>query len=809
MTCGTSSPKFKDIIVAVHGIGQQSRYSTVRSVATRLAASKTLLAGSTDPVRPVAPQPLGYFHSEVRDITTATLLDDAAFLGTTPLAATGFAEVFWADIPEKVVAEGSTLEETKAWGRTVVARAQALWIRECQPEAVKKVSIQGETSAWRRNIVASTHTLLMRVRHPRLIPPDFGLAAEVLDEIIETVYVLENLLFLADKAGLFKFDLAKVLQDYLGDVQIVTEFTDYRTDIVARFHKAMADIYAEECRKGNDQVRLHIVAHSEGTVISFLGLLQAMSGYQLITPTSPNDRPQLENTGQIPEWLKHVHGYMTIGSPIDKHLLLWPRLFNKLNPSLADTVLPADQIRWRNYYDYGDPIGFKLDTARRWLDQQESKAFQFCGCPAHQHDIGFARYLLPGKAHNDYWNDPGVFEHFVDDVIRMPRLGDPPANRPTDKNAIRLLSPALPYVFSAAVLIAGVYLICKAVAHFAYPDDPLTKYFLITAINMEPTTGMSRWGVFCTTLGISGLIAGVTLMARFPRLAAGRRWKIAGWVAFVTGCIFYIKLVSGPSQREIGKIFICLVERLGFGSLDKAAIIDSIIATTGIGKIFIWIVERFGSGSPITADDKVIMLDTVIATTVIILMAMIVGFLGRRVTRHGTQGDEDRRQRWLFKGMRPLLVCGAFVVALIVASQLYPQDFGIDTKLTADEAKQLSLLTKDNREIIKAAGFDRTELNQLLKANPERLDKRITRVKPFLTARPPVWPVLLAASGFLYLWWLATLIFDLAFVWQRYVRRSVANQRLREWGPHGLRQLSDSPGHPEACRNPEQPPVEV
>lgn len=105
MSKASSSPIFTDVIVAVHGIGQQSRYSTVRSVATRLAASKTLLAGSTDPVRPIAPQPLGFFHSEVRGITSATLLDDAAFLGNTALAATGFAEVFWADIPEKVVDE--------------------------------------------------------------------------------------------------------------------------------------------------------------------------------------------------------------------------------------------------------------------------------------------------------------------------------------------------------------------------------------------------------------------------------------------------------------------------------------------------------------------------------------------------------------------------------------------------------------------------------------------------------------------------------------------------------------------------------
>lgn len=758
-----SSPKFKDVIVAVHGIGQQSRYSTVRSVATRLAASKALLAGSPDPVRPVALQPLGYFHSEVRDITSVSLLDDAAFLGNTALATTGFAEVFWADIPEKAADEGSTLEETKAWARTVVARAQALWIRERRSQAVKKGSTQGQANAWPRMAAARARAqeLLIRAWRPAIVAPDFGLAAEVIDEILETIYVLDNLLFLADKAGLFKFDLSEVLEDYLGDVQIVTEFADYRADIVARFHRAMADIYAKQREDGNDQVRLHIVAHSEGTVISFLGLLQAMSGQELAKPSSPNDPPHLQNTGRIPEWLKHVHGYMTIGSPIDKHLLLWPRLWDTnpalklpLNPSFANDFLPAGQIRWRNYYDYGDPVGFKLDTARRWLDQQELKAFQFCGCRSCHHDIGFARYLLPGKAHTDYWNDPDVFEHFVDDVIRIPKDGDSPAKRPADKPAIVLLSPALPYVFSAIVLMIGVYLLCKAVAHFTYPDDPLTKYFLITAIGVEPTPGVSRLELLRSTLGVAGLIAGATLFARFSRLAAGWEWKIAGAVAFGVGCVVYYLAVSEPSQQQIGAIF------------------------TGLG-----------SHGP---------------TIGVLLLALIVGILGFLVTGRGKQEDEDRRQRWFRKGMRPLLLCGVLAVAVIVASQLYPQAFGLDTKLTAGETEQLSQLSKDDREIIEAANFDRKELDQLFKASPDRLEKRIARVKPFLTARPPVWPVLLAAAGFLYLWWLATLIFDLAFVWQRYVRHSVANKRLREWGPQGLRRPGDGPDQPEACRNPER-----
>jgi hypothetical protein len=46
---------------------------------------------------------------------------------------------------------------------------------------------------------------------------------------------------------------------------------------------------------------------------------------------------------------------------------------------------------------------------------------------------------------------------------------------------------------------------------------------------------------------------------------------------------------------------------------------------------------------------------------------------------------------------------------------------------------------------------------------------------------PAVWPLVLAGAAFLYLWWLGILIFDLAFVWHRYVRSSVAVDTLGHW----------------------------
>ena len=39
--------------------------------------------------------------------------------------------------------------------------------------------------------------------------------------------------------------------------------------------------------------------------------------------------------------------------------------------------------------------------------------------------------------------------------------------------------------------------------------------------------------------------------------------------------------------------------------------------------------------------------------------------------------------------------------------------------------------------------------------------------------------MVLALAAFLYLWWLAALIFDLVFTWRRYIRYSRALENLR------------------------------
>jgi hypothetical protein len=711
------TPKFNDIIIAIHGIGKQHRSETVRSVANRLAFSKSLL-GDTKPYL-VAPQPLGYFHAPVRKITSVCPLDDLESLKNTDLATIGFAEVFWADIPQKVVREGRTLDETKAWARTVVARANSLYQ---QAKAEKRCGI---------------------------IEPDFNLAAEVLDEIIDTVQVLENLSSIAGKAGIFHFNLRDLLVEYIGDVQLVTEFIGYRIEILRRFNTALTYIFENYC-KDDPKVRLHIVAHSEGTVISFLAMLYAMSGKTLRFDDTPPHRPGPKNI-EIPPWLARIKGFMTIGSPIDKHLLLWHRLWTDLEPKTANKLFETEKIHWRNYYDYGDPIGFKLDTARLWLQKKECTAFEFRDGDNRHDDIGFARYLLPGKAHDEYWNDPEVFEHFINAVVRP---GKGSAAPPKSKPVVRWLSPSLPYLLSFLLLFLGVFIIYKSAHAFIHPSfNPLQKFVRFSQLGITPPPEPSPWDALWASVGIAFLIAGGTLLTRIPRLAVSLSsscqrtrelvkrlnkhrwatrllWHMAGLGAFLAGSFLYYMVVPREIRADIGHPF----------SHPTLAII---------------LIAAFGGLS---------------------------GFLSAS-TSHTAH---DHRLRWFRRGMRPLIFSGALALLAMIVAQLVPQP--INTSSLSQPGG--NPLNAEQIKIVQESGLTSNELSQVAVARGTNWIDTLKKVAPVLAAHPPAWPVLLSSAAFLYLWWLAALIFDLAFVWHRYIRHSVTNERLLEWNPYKF-DLSD------------------
>ena len=565
---GATPARRLKIVVAVHGIGDQVRNGTILGVVAHFSRNY----GSEVRV------PLGRF-----DAGTVPLKLGADADTQQPFA---FAEVHWADIPRIAVRRGYLLEETKEWASRAVER------------------LEGTTTGGERGV-------------------NYHLASRVVEEMVETIGLLESMMFLARKAGLWDFSLNEILSDYINDVQVVAEFERMRDRIVGRFHSLM-----ERLNAAHPDADIYIVAHSEGTVVSFLGLLKAMW------------------EKQPPRWLNQVRGYMTIGSPIDKHIVMWSDLFSYGG---ACAYVPARTIKWCNYYDFGDPVGFKLDTARDWMERKGVTAFDFTADDDH----GFSRYYMPGKAHNDYWDDSTVFDHFIDTVVKEPAGRTKP---PRNKSLVWLVTYLVSYGMPLMLLIAGVYAVERAVLEF-------NQMSVLT----ERLIG--------DVAGVAFLMAGLTLLARIPRLVnprqrGSKKWI---WIAIMLFCAFsalYWLCASVPTREALAALPGFLLQQAGLVEVDEA-----ILTAATIGFVC--------------------------------LLSVVVAWWSRLQPR---------------AGMKPLLLWGGGTATVMIL-----------------------VLLKHKEE------------------DP-----------------PSIWPVAMALAGFLALWWLAALLFDLIFVWHRYIRHEAGPQHLRK-----------------------------
>jgi hypothetical protein len=467
----TATP-LKKIIVAVHGIGDQVRNETVLSTTVRFC----------EYFRYPGMVPLGAFYQPPHVAGQPPPPPAPPLIVSEPPSTAGlsgeigFAEVYWADLARDLSEDGYTLQETKAWARSIVNRVRVLGTQ----------------------------------RNPANANLDYRRIRLVLEEIIDTVAVLEALLFLAKKAGLFEFDLKKILDGFLGDVQLVTEFSPVRQEIVGRFHDQLAGLHAQ-----HRDAEIHIVAHSEGTAVAFLGLLEACGD-------------PLRHS-----WIERVRGFMTIGSPIDKHLILWPSLFaNFRGPHHSLRT----RIHWANYVDYCDPVGFNLDTARDWLREHGyNRVFAF----GNAHDYSFRRYPLPGKAHVDYWGDAEVFGHFIRKIVdpKWPRTPEEKKQLlagPPSKGWVPIVSYGVSYLVPFAIIHLGVYFLVKTV--FAY---------------LDPKDTAEHPDLWKIVLSLSWLIAGTTVWVRLVRLTRTRGWFLLGMLLYSTSVVGFWKMIGSLGANAV------------------------------------------------------------------------------------------------------------------------------------------------------------------------------------------------------------------------------------------------------------------
>jgi len=547
MNAGNTAPKFKKVfhrggvgverlIIAVHGMGDQVRNEMVCDVAKQMA--KTFVKeGSKQALR--LPQGLWEGVEPGQPVKDDVIRFAPIEPGLEELAGMGFAEIYWSDLPRIAERDGKRLEDSPKWAGSVVDR--------------------------------------LRQRHDlerTFSEADVTLGATVVEEVAETLRVLNNLLKVTDQAGVFKFDLGIILAQYLGDVQQVADFRYVRESFEARFSERI-EYLARQC----PGAQIHFVAHSEGSVLALRALLTALH------------RPMPAT--QRPEWISRVESLTTLGSPIDKHLILWPEIWGWLSEGeevMAEAMKRAEQtqlrcakrkpgcaacgaeceaceearnecqklqkdrrtkwhglrqrIRWRNYYDLADPVGYDLDTARQKLRLWGCEAFEF----EQQHDSGFRRYPLAGKAHVDYFGDVELFRHLrasaIEGIEDVERLGNTNWGR---------TSPIWPFVIVAALHIGAVL-----VLHQGMAADAL-KELQARAPALE-LNDLTKWvrslqGIFACGM----LLLGTTVCSRLSSIN-GRYLDMKGALvyaataalAFLMGPAAIWKSVIAPSAVMLG-----------------------------------------------------------------------------------------------------------------------------------------------------------------------------------------------------------------------------------------------------------------
>jgi len=297
-------------------------------------------------------------------------------------------------------------------------------------------------------------------------------------------------------------------------------------------------------------------------------------------------------------------------------------------------------------------------------------AFEF----EEKHDYGFSRYLLPGKAHIDYWGDAKVFGHFIDDVVR-PTAGmqsDPSGSAvnsnlpvpvaPKSSPWVSMLSLAIPYFLTFLIHAAAIFLVYKGIQGLDTSASNATK----EVSSNTRALGDKLEETVQLVLSVSILLMGTTAAARLPRLTKGGRW-----IPVAVGCLVLAAACVFKWLPDSTAVF-------------AAAVVDNVPT---------------GTLQPVLVGKIVVVLGAVVIA--------LVGWCTPRKPRIG--------RTWV-------IGAGVVILLLIVAKGVHE-----------------------------------------------------------LPAATRIWPTLLSAAGFLYLWWLGILLFDLTFVWHRYIRQSVAIETLNAW----------------------------
>lgn len=412
-------------VVVVHGIGEQRKNETVLAVVNRFAEARRaghaaagltlgLATGQTgkENVEGLcrAPAPPDDFRPwlEFKGIPVEPGPAPGRFLGEPDTSGENirFVDLWWADMLRKDF--GDVGQEPDVWTEGLLARLDQKAMGAGPDEA---------PPVWARVTVREIRDLALRI-----------------DTILRT------------KAQALR---ARIFNDFLGDVQIYGEYSHCRGLAVRRFHRLLARVEAAhalqfEMKHGRGPVegekpRYTVIAHSLGSVMALDALLYAHAREDLRTTPSPGGQglpfPEYVSSADLAKtdakvpvrdtsWVRRVDSLVTLGSPIDKYLVLWWQNYRYLNlPHLwMDAELrefrKAVRIRHYNYADEQDPVGHNLDVA--------ATAPAVLEVFDRAEDVVFNRYKVPGVAHNEYWGDRELFSWILARAVDGKPGGTPP-----------------------------------------------------------------------------------------------------------------------------------------------------------------------------------------------------------------------------------------------------------------------------------------------------------------------------------------------------------------------------------------------
>ena len=253
--------------------------------------------------------------------------------------------------------------------------------------------------------------------------------------IRRVLYLLADTLLLVRFAMNFRFKEMKelVFVKFLGDVQLYGEYSRCRGRAVRRFHEVMRSIEdahkkAEEGSSSPRVARYIIIAHSLGSIMSFDALLYASATRNVRRACISqwkfpgylgNDDKACESDGldELDElrpensrlseeeklcndtgWIDRVESFVTLGSPIDKYLMIWWSNYRYLLECDDHIQSRCPKIAHFNYCDELDPVGHNLDIVqqtagyRKVFKCREDVAFQPIPRPG-----GRAQQVLDGS----------------------------------------------------------------------------------------------------------------------------------------------------------------------------------------------------------------------------------------------------------------------------------------------------------------------------------------------------------------------------------------------------------------------------